>query len=300
MIKENSRKFWLIIVSFFMIYVVWGTTFLANAWGVQSVPPFLFSGSRFLLAGIILLAFTAMFGPIRFTHKQLMNCAYSGVFLFTIGNGAVAWALQYMDSGITALFISFEPLLVALMLWKWKAQKPMKETWIGTILGITGMALLVGQPNFVSSPVFITAASLVFVALISWGYISIWIADADLPENVLQSAALQMIMGGIGLFIMSLLFWEFDRVSLSDVDRRAVYSFAYLVIFGSILAFSAFNYLLKNISPTKVVTSAYVNPVVALIVGWWLNNEQLTNQSIAAASILLTGVFFITRAKAKR
>jgi drug/metabolite transporter (DMT)-like permease len=296
---KRSSQFWLILLSFFMIYIVWGTTFLANAWGVKSVPPFIFSGSRFFIAGVILLGISALIGPIRITWTQLKNCAFAGTLLFTVGNGAVAWSLQHIDSGITALFISFEPLIVAVMLWKWKTQKPVKETWIGIALGITGMALLVGQPNFVSSPIFVTAASCVFFALFSWAYISIWIADADLPKSILQSASWQMIMGGLGLFIMSFIFKEYERIELDDLDLRAIYSFAYLVFFGSILAFSAFNYLLKNVSPTKVVTSAYINPVVAVIVGWWLNNEQLTGQSMIAASVLLTGVFFITRAKSK-
>lgn len=296
---NRSRQFWMILLAFFIVYIVWGTTFLANAWGIQSVPPFIFSGSRFLVAGILLLGVSSLISPLKITRKQLLNCAFAGLFLFTLGNGAVAWALQHIDSGITALFISFEPLIVAVMLWKWKAQKPVKESWIGIALGITGMALLVGQPNFVSSPIFITAASCVFFALFSWAYISIWISDADLPKSVLQSASWQMIMGGLGLFVLSVLFQEYERVELHNLNTRAIYSFGYLVVFGSILAFSAFNYLLKNVSPTKVVTSAYVNPVVAVIVGWWLNNEQLTGQSMFAASVLLTGVFFITRAKSK-
>lgn len=295
----KSRQFWLILISFFLIYIVWGTTFLANAWGVKSVPPFFFSGARFTIAGVVLLAVSRLISPIKVTRKQLFNCLFAGFFLFTLGNGAVAWALQHIDSGITALFISFEPLIVAMMLWKWKAQKPVKETWIGIALGITGMALLVGQPNFVSSPIFLTAASCVFIALFSWGFISIWISDADLPKSILQSASWQMIMGGLGLFVMSLIFGEYDRIVIDDFSSRAIYSFGYLVIFGSILAFSAFNYLLKNVSPTKVVTSAYINPVVAVIVGWWLNNEQFSGQSILAASILLTGVFFINKAKSK-
>ncbi len=299
MVKRN-KEFWLIILAFFIIYIVWGSTYLANAWGVKSVPPLIFAGARFLLGGVLLLGIARLFGPIKVSKKQLVNTMIAGVVLFTIGNGMVVWSLQFLDSGITALFVAFEPLIVAVLLWKFKNQKPKKDTWIGITLGILGILLLVGQPKFATDPQFLLGLAAIMIALLSWGFISIWIPDADLPESIMQSAALQMIMGGVGLFIGSFLFGEFNDLKQIEFNETAFWSFAFLVVFGSIFAFSAFNYLLKTVSPTKVVTSAYVNPVVALFLGWWLNSEILSTQSFIAASVLLTGVFFINRSKSTK
>lgn len=296
---KRSREFWLIIISFFIVYIVWGTTYLANAWGIKSVPPLVFAGSRFLIAGIILLGISRLFGPIQVSKKQLKNTLFAGILLFTIGNGAVVWALLYIDTGIAALIVAFEPLIVAVMLWQMKSQKPKPDTWIGIALGLLGMTLLVGQPSFATSSYFFIGVFAIIIALIAWGYIAIWIPDADLPSSIFQSASWQMIFGGIGLWICGALIGEISDIKIDNLNSTVIWSYVYLVVFGSILAFSAFNYLLKTVSPTKVVTSAYINPVVAVFVGWWLNNEVLSNQSMIAAAILLTGVFFINRAKSK-
>jgi drug/metabolite transporter (DMT)-like permease len=297
---KRSKEFWLVIFSFFIIYIVWGSTYLANAWGIKSVPPFLFAGFRFVVAGILLLGISRLFGAIAITKQQFKNTVISGVFLFTIGNGLVVWSLQYINSGIAALFVAFQPLIVAMMLWKMKNEKPKRETWIGIGLGLFGMFLLVGQPHFVTSTSFLLGTIAILIALFAWGYISIWIPDADLPKSIMQSAAFQMITGGMGLLLFSVIIGELKNFHIENFNTTTFWSFSYLVVFGSIIAFSSFNYLLKAVSPTKVVTSAYVNPVVALIIGWWLNNESLSPQSLIAAIVLLTGVVFITLTKSRK
>lgn len=294
---ENKRDVWLIPLCIFIVYIVWGTTYLGNAWGVQVIPPFLFSGIRFLMAGSILLLLSSFFSPIKITWSQFKNLAFAGLLLFGIGNGLVTWALQYVDSGITALVISLEPLVVAFMLWGYKKQKPQINTWIGIGLGILGMTLLVGQPKFVSSWEWMVGFSFIFIAMLAWGYISIWIASADLPESVFQSASVQMILGGLILLVSSFGMQEIQHFDWSTLTTKAIGAWIYLVIFGSILAFSAFNYLLLKVSPTRVVASSYVHPVIAMFLGWWLNKEGISTQSMLAAGILLTGVIFINRDK---
>ncbi|MFK8006017.1 MAG: EamA family transporter [Saprospiraceae bacterium] len=294
---EDKRDVWLIPLCIFIVYIVWGTTYLGNAWGVKVIPPFMFSGIRFLVAGSILLFISSFFSPIKITWNQFKNLAFAGLLLFGIGNGLVTWALQYVDSGITALVISLEPLVVAFMLWGYKKQKPQINTWIGIGLGILGMVILVGQPKFVSSWEWMVGFSFIFIAMLAWGYISIWIASADLPKSVFQSASVQMILGGLMLLASSFGMQEIQNFEWSTLTTRAIGAWIYLIIFGSILAFSAFNFLLLKVSPTRVVASSYVHPVIAMGLGFWLNMEEISIRSILAAGILLTGVVFINRDK---
>lgn len=296
---NRDRKFWFIILSFFTIYVVWGSTYLANAWGVDSIPPFLMAGIRFFTAGWLLLLIARMTGPIQFTKQQLRNSAFVGIMLFSIGNGLAVWSLKYIDSGVSSLFVSLQPLVVTLMLWGWKGEKPQFATWLGIGLGLSGMALLVGQPAFVNSTMALVGVGAIFIALMAWGIIAIWIPDADLPESTMTRTALQMITGGFFLFIISLLLGEWSDFSVENIAPKAYWSLLYLIIFGSLFAMSAFNYLLRNVSPAKVVTNTYVNPVIALFLGWLFNNEEVTQQSILAGSLLLIGVVCITQGKRK-
>lgn len=294
---ENKRDIWLIPLCILIVYIVWGTTYLANAWGVEVIPPFMFSAVRFLVAGSVLLFVASFFSPIKITWNQFKNLAFAGLLLFGIGNGLVTWALQYVDSGITALVISLEPLVVAMMLWYFRKQKPQINTWLGIGLGIFGMVLLIGQPRFVSSWEWMIGFIFIFIGMLAWGYISIWIASADLPESVFQSASVQMILGGLMLLAGSFGIQEVQNFDWLTLTPRAVGSWIYLMVFGSILAFSAFNYLLLKVSPTKVVASSYVHPVIAMTLGFFLNHEIITTQSILAAGILLIGVILINREK---
>jgi len=297
---DSNHDNWLIPLSFVIVYVVWGTTYLANAWGVAIIPPFMFAGIRFLVAGSILLLISSFFVSIKVTLPQFKNIFFAGLLLFGVGNGAVTWALQYVDSGITALVIAFEPLLVAMLLWAWKKEKPQISTWIGISLGILGMMLLVGQPEFISSWIWVVGVACIFVAMSAWAYISIWIASADLPKSVFVSAGFQMLVGGVILLCSSLGMQEIQNFEWSSITPKAFWSWIYLMVFGSILAFSAFNFLLLKVSPTKVAASAYVHPVIALFLGWLLNGEFLSEQSLLAAAVLLTGVIFINKDKGKK
>lgn len=297
---KHSREFWLILLAFFTIYIVWGSTYLANAWAVQAIPPFLLAAVRFTTAGIILLGMARLVEPVRPTKKQIINCGIAGFVLFAIGNGTAVWALQYIDSGVAALMISLQPLIVALMMWGWKSEKPTLGTWGGIVLGIFGTSLLIGQPSFMGDPMAMWGVAGIITALIGWGVISIWIPTADMPESTMQRTSLQMIIGGGISFLISLLLGESASFSIENIDTRAYWALAFLIFFGSICAMSAFNYLLKKVSPTKVVTNTYVNPVIAMFLGWWLNNEEMTYQSVIAAAFLLGGVVFITQAKRLR
>jgi len=289
----EKREFWLIILSFFLIYFVWGSTYLANAWGIKDVPPFMYAAFRFICAGIILFLIARMQGPIRLSREQLINTMICGFFFFAIGNGLVVWALLFIDTGISALIISFQPVLVVALLWAWKKEKPSIGAIIGLVLGIVGMTFLVGQPNFSSSPELMKGVLAIFTAMLGWAWVSVWVPTANLPKSIFLSAALQMFFGGVMLALISTGLREYTRFDSSKITMNSIWIFLYLLFFGSISAFTAFSYLLKKVSPAKVVTSTFVNPVVALILGGWLNAENFSGQSVVAAVFLLSGVLFI-------
>ncbi len=282
-----------ILLAFFIIYFVWGSTYLANTWAIADMPPFLMAGIRFVIAGALLYGYCILIGKKTPTRAQIQNTLYAGLFLFAMGNGLVVWALQFVDSGIAALVVAFEPLVVVLMMWKMKSEKPTLNTWGGILLGISGMGLLVGQPEFINDTSWLWGVAAIFGAILAWGYISIWITDANLPESLLQSAALQMFFGGFVMLGMGLLLGEYPMFNYQKIGPRASWSLWYLIIFGSIIAFTAFNFLLKNVSPTKIVTSTYINPVVALVLGYYLNQEGISGQSLLAAGLLIVGVVLI-------
>lgn len=291
--QEKSAPDIKIILAFFIIYFVWGSTYLANQWAIADMPPFLMAGIRFVVSGALLYGYCLLMGKKSPTQAQVKNALFAGLFLFAMGNGLVVWALQFVDSGIAALVVAFEPLVVVLMMWKMKNEKPTANIWGGIILGILGMGLLVGQPEFINDVSWLWGVAAIFAAIIAWGYISIWMTDANLPESLLQSAALQMFFGGIVMLIMGLLLGEYPLFDYQKIGARAFWSLGYLIIFGSIMAFTAFNFLLKNVSPTKIVTSTYINPVVALFLGYYLNKEGISWQSLLAAGLLIVGVLLI-------
>lgn len=276
-----------------MIYVVWGSTYLANAWGVMHVPPFIYAGSRFVVAGGLLLAITFKQNKEPITKLQIKNTFIAGFMLFAIGNGLVVWALKFVDSGMTSLIVSFQPLVVVFLMWIMRNQKPNLYSWIGVFIGLYGMFLLSEQPEFISDPEWLMGVAGIFVALLAWGFSLIWMKDADLPESIFQSSALQMIFGGVMMFIISLFLGEWTGFEINAVPPIAIWCLLYLIVLGSVVTFTAFNYLVKKVSADKVSTSAFVNPVIALFLGAWLNAEVISSQSVWAAALLLTGVLFI-------
>lgn len=254
---------------------------------------------RFIGAGLVIVLCLYLFKlPKALTKKQLLNAIVGGIFFLGIGNGGVSWALQYVDSGYTALLIAAQPLILLLMMWANTREPLPLASWIGVALGMIGIFLLVSQNELTSRPGQWLGMAIIFGCLLSWGFGSIFVSKADMPKPFLNSA-IQMITGGVMLAIVSLLF-EGTGYDFGTVDRVTWLSLGYLTIFGSVLAFTAFNYLLTtDVSPEKVSTSTYVNPIIALILGWHFREEIITIQSMLAAIILLSGVYFINTNKFK-
>ncbi|MFD2098562.1 EamA family transporter [Flagellimonas iocasae] len=287
----------LVYLAFFAIYVFWGSTYLLNKIAVTELPPFMLAACRFITAGLLIFILAKILGiSLTITKKQFINSVMAGIFFLSFGNGVVVWALRYVDSGFAALEISAQPLIILVMMRILQGKKIKPMSVVGVVLGVIGIYLLVSQKQVIAKEDSITGMIMIFFCLLSWAYGSLFVAKADLPHNYFVNTGYQMFTAGIILVLMSLSFGE-DWTSPLDWSVEVQWSMVLLVIFGSILAFTSFNYLLKAVSPEKVATSTYVNPIVALLLGWYFLDEQITLQSIVAAVVLLTGVYFINTKK---
>lgn len=295
MVKSNKTVY--IVLAFFAIYVIWGSTYLLNKIAVQELPPFLLASIRFTIAGIIIFLIAKLLKvDLKISRVQLKNTAIAGFLFLTFGNGMVVWALKFVDSGFTALEISAQPLVVLILMRILQGKKISKMSYIGVILGFLGIFLLVSQDEIITREGQVTGMIMIFLGMLSWAYGSLFVGKADLPTNYFVNTAYQMLSGGVMLAILSVIFGE-TWTSPTIWSNEVSWSMVGLIVFGSIIAFTAFNYLLKAVSPEKVATSTYVNPIIALLLGWAILNEDITTQSIIAAGILLTGVYFINSSR---
>ncbi|RME95509.1 MAG: EamA family transporter [Bacteroidetes bacterium] len=288
---------WLVILAFAAVYLIWGSTYFFNYQAIQAIPPFLMSGTRFLTAGLLLYGLGVWRGAPSPTWEEWRNTALMGFLFLTVGTGAVVWALHYIDTGMAALLVAADPLLIMLLLWLFFRQSPGWRGVLGGVIGIVGTILLVGQPQLKDRPGATLGLLAMIVALISWAVASIYVSRIPQPQSRWRRSAMQMLGGGGGLLLLSLLSGEAASFRLAKLDWMSVGSWLYLIFFGSIIAFSSFNFLLSQVSPEKVATSTYVNPIVALFLGWAFNDEVITTQSLLAGAVLLTGVFFINSNK---
>lgn len=287
------RKTMLIVLAFFAIYVIWGSTYLLNKIVVTEVAPLYLASIRFTTASLLIFIIAkAMKLQLAISKRQFLNNVFAGFLFLVYGNGVFVWALKYVDSGFGALEASIQPLMVLVLMRMVDGKKIQRKSIIGIALGIIGMYLLVSQDQIVFQENGLIGIIMIFTCVISWSWGSLFVARAELGPSYFVNTAYQMLSSGILLSLVSLLLGE---VWLSPLhwSASAQGSMVLLIIFGSIVAFTAFNYLLKEVSTEKVSTSAYVNPVIALILGWYILDEQITGQSIVAAFILLTGVYFI-------
>lgn len=297
MTMKNSK--FLIAISFFAIYVVWGSTYLFNKVAVTELSPFYLASIRFSVAGILMIFLAFILKqPLKISKKQFLNSMIASFFFLVYGNGVFVWALRYVDSGFGALMASTQPLFVLFLLRLIDRKPFQKKSIIGVVLGMFGMYLLVSQKELITSEGTLLGIFMMLTCVLSWAYGSVFVSKADLPKSFMVTTGYQMLVAGFILLLASL---SFNETWLSPLlwSSNVQISMILLIVFGGIVAFTAFNYLLKNVSPEKVSTSAYVNPVIALFMGWYFLEETLTTQSIIASCVLLTGVYFITSRKRK-
>tara|TARA_Y100000385_G_scaffold291159_1_gene367543 strand:- start:1043 stop:1981 length:939 start_codon:yes stop_codon:yes gene_type:complete len=289
-----DKKGLLIGISFFIIYVVWGSTYLVLTYVIEEIPPYLTAFLRFFIAAIILLLISLAFRQFKdIDIRKVKNSMLAGTMMLGIGSGVTSWVLQYLDSGFTALLISAQPLLVVFMMWISDKKKPSSQVFFGVALGIIGIYLLVSQNGILADPDQWFAILAIVGCLFSWGIGSIFISKADMPKSFLVNTFIQFTSGSLFTLIMSFMFDDLSNVNLFNLSEFTYYAMLYLAIFGSVVAFLSFTFLLKNVTPDKVSTATYVNPIIALLLGWWFRDELVTIQSLIAALIMLTGVVLI-------
>jgi drug/metabolite transporter (DMT)-like permease len=295
--SQISKNSVLVVLAFISIYVIWGSTYLLNKIAVTSLDPFMLGACRFIVSGILIFIIAKFLGiSIGITKKQLINTAIAGFLFLSFGNGVVVWALRYVDSSFAALEISSQPLVILILMRVFQGKKISPMSLLGVALGFVGIYLLVSQKSVLSQENSITGMIMILFCMVSWAAASIFVGKADLPKNFFVNTGYQMLFGGAILAIASVIIGE-KWSSPLDWTSEVKLSMILLVIFGSIVAFTSFNYLLKVVSPEKVATNTYVNPIIALFLGWYFLDEAITKQSIIASLVLLTGVYFINSKK---
>ena len=288
-----KSKIWLALLA---LYIVWGSTYLGIKVAIETIPPFFHAGIRFLISGIILVVWQKSAGNSMPTRKQWVSTAIIGTLLLLGGNGLVAWAEQFIPSGIAALIIGSVPMFLVIA----EALRPngVKPTWqaiIGLLIGFVGIFILVGPSEISGSDTKLNpfGVAALLSACLFWASGSIYSKTADLPKSSLMNTGAQMLMGSISLFIVSLLTGELNGWDVTAVSSRSIYGLTYLILIGSLVGFASYGWLLQNAPISLVATYAYVNPIVAVFLGNWIGDEPLEPRIWVAAAIIIGSVMFI-------
>ena len=282
-------------IAFACVYFIWGSTFLGIRFAIETLPPLWMAGVRFLIAGALLYGWVALRGTaVRPTSRQWALAVLQGALFFLLGNGGTTWAELRVPSGLAALTVATIPLWMVLLGWAHGGPRPTRSVWLGVTLGLLGMTLLVVGPGGSGSgrmdPI---GAVALLIASISWSVGSVYTGKAACPANPLQSNAMVMLGGGILLLLVSAATGEWGRLDLGAASLRSVLSLLYLSVFGSIIAFTAYSYLLRATTPARVSTYAFVNPIVAVLVGWAFAGEAITPLTLAAGAVIVVAIVII-------
>ena len=291
-----KTKIWIALLA---LYIVWGSTYLAILFAVSTIPPFLQAGLRFLISGLILMIWRRAAGDEMPSLKQWRSLAIVGTLLLLGGNGLVSFAEQRIASGVAALIIGTVPLWLVLI----EALRPagVRPSWraiIGLIVGFGGIYLLIGPSELTGKFQFDILGTLTLItAAFLWSLGSIYSRSAALPKSALMTTGAEMLAGSIPIFIVSILFGEWNSFSFAQVSGQSWLALLYLITFGSMVGFVAYIWLLQNASVSLVATYAYVNPLVAVLLGSWFAQESLTGRTLVAAGIIIGSVVFINSAR---
>jgi drug/metabolite transporter (DMT)-like permease len=291
----SNRNFYLAYTALAAVCLIWGTTYLALRIAVLHFPPFLFTAIRQTTAGLLLLIFMFMVAKASMpSRSHIIRQAIGGFFMISMGNGLVAWAEMHIPSGVAAILCSMMPVVVILInVMIDKKERPTIPIILGVIIGMLGIVLIFSEniAEF-SNRQYILGIIMTLGAVLSWAGGSIWIKKKNTESNPFVNAGIQMLFGGLWLFPLSLLFDDLSNVTWS---AEAAYSMLYLIIFGSIVAYASYSYALKKLPMTIVSLYAYVNPIVAVLLGWLVLDEKLNTKVVVAIVLTVAGIYIVNK-----
>jgi drug/metabolite transporter (DMT)-like permease len=293
---------WKVWLAFCIIYFVWGSTFLAIRVGVREVPPLLLAGMRFFVAGIILYAWMRAKGEASPTGREWGAATLLAFLIFVVDYGCLFWAERRVPSGIAAVMMATIPAFMAVSeILILRTQRPTPRLAFALLLGLGGVAVLMSRSlSLDGAPIDTVGACALIVGAISWSVASALTRKLRLPVSKVMSSGAQMLAGGVLLILAAAIFGEFHGFRIEAVSRGAWFALAYLIVAGSIIGFTAYVWLIHHESPTKVGTYAYVNPVVAVLVGYFLGGEALGTRTILGTLLVLVSVVVITTTRGKK
>ena len=291
----------LIVLSFAAVYVIWGSTYLAIRLAIETLPPFLMAATRFITAGAILFAWAAFNGEkLRPALAQWPKAFVIGGLLLLCGNGGVTWAEKYIASGLAALLVATEPLWVVILNWGLTHRRPNWKVLLGVLIGLAGVTLLVsdglgqGVHGSQGSRMSLIGAAVVVLAGFAWAAGSVYSSRRPIRAATSMASGMQMLAGGSLLLLLALVAGDPKRLNLDNASWTSIGAFTYLTLFGSLVSFTAYSWLLNNVTTARAATYAYVNPVVAVFLGWLIASEPLTSKMMLAAAIIVGSVVLIT------
>ena len=292
---RRARHRLLVALAFAAIYLIWGSTYLGIRVAVESIPPFLMAGCRNMIAGLILFALLRARGVAAPTVDEWRHAAIAGLLMLGIGNGLVTWAEQTVPSNLTALLVAAVPIYTALLDWaRPGGTRPERAVLVGITVGFAGMVLLaLPERGALAAPRAIGVVA-VLVSALGWSVGTLRARYGRRHANSVMASAQMMMSGGAALLLVALARGEAARVSWATMSAHSLLAFAYLVLIGSLVAFSAFGWLVARTSPALISTTAYVNPVVAVILGWLLLDERLSARALAGATLIIAAVITMT------
>jgi drug/metabolite transporter (DMT)-like permease len=283
-----------LVAAFFAIYFIWGTTYLAIRYAIETIPPFMMMGVRSLAAGIVLYTWGLARGDRHATRKELPALVLIGILFFLIGHGVLAWAEKTVPSGVAALLIAVEPVILALFepLFT-KEGHVTRRVMLGMLIGFTGIAVLVVPQGLDVKNTNLLGSLAVILCTCTWVAGAIYSRVTKLPESAFIRGGLQLLSGGILLMLASYALGEWRSFNIAEVSFRSWMGLSYLVVFGSIITFSAYTWLLSVTTATRISTHTFVNPVIALIVGWAIGGESLTIGMMVAMVLIIGAVYLV-------
>lgn len=303
--SNAKQRIILLVAAFAAVYIFWGSTYLAIKYAIETLPPFLMAGVRFTVAGAILLVIARFMKDYETPTRSHWKTSFIvGTLLLLGGNGGVVFAEKYISSSLAALLVATEPFWIVLLSWLWlKKDRPNLKVVAGIGLGFLGVWLLISgnaEMGSASGSMQFFAAIAIIAAAMSWAIGSIYGLRSPVPKSAILTAGMQMFAGGLVLLFVSLITGEMFSFNIAQVSTNSIYGLIYLIIFGSLIAYTAYSYLLKNAQPTMVATYAYVNPVIAVFLGWMIAGESFTMQMLAGAGIIIGSVALITSQKKQK